>query len=148
MTNDFQSLASKSGRTYREHVAEVLRVDYGCTILGTDVRHPSNVEFDIHCRTANGIELGIECKASATDHERSGMRRSDNVWKVGGYLHQLAYWHCLNPSVQRVRYMVITSSIPDKGTVWDQMLNGWVLHGDLELMVIPYPKDDPTLAIA
>lgn len=136
--SEFQSQASKTGRTYRDHVATVLESTYKCTILGYNVQHASGVEFDIHVRTVNGQELGIECKASAGGR-RPGMKRSDNVWKVLGYLYRFAQWHAMNPGSARPRYMVITSDVPEVGTKWDQMLNTAVLHGDLELMVIPYP---------
>ena len=155
--SDFQSQASKTGRTYRDHVANVLQSTYGCTILGEDVPHDSGVQFDLHVLTTNGHEVGIECKAAAGG-KRPGMKRSDNVWKVLGYLYRFAQWHAMNPGSVRPRYMVITSDVPDVGTKWHEMLNTAVLHGDLELMVIPYPTlelmvipyptDDPMLEIA
>lgn len=144
--SEFQSQASKTGRTYRDHVANVLRSTYGCAIVGYDVQHASGVEFDLHVRTANGHEVGIECKAAAGG-TRPGMKRSDNVWKVLGYLYRFAQWHGMNPGSVRPRYMVITSDVPDVGTKWNEMLNTAVLHGDLELMVIPYPTNDSMLEI-
>ena len=111
--SQFQSDASKFGAAYEAHVAEWL-TDHGFTITATRHRHQSGVEFDLFVKSWTGEEIGVECKASPNTAGQPGMVRSDNRWKVLGYLYALRVWR--ERTGEQVRYMLITSHMPEPGS--------------------------------
>lgn len=140
MTEDFQARSSRIGRRYEKHVAEYLE-SMGFTIIALNFTHASGIQFDIHAQDAMGNEVGIECKAGDADSTLPGMRRTDNIWKVAGYLFQLGHWARLNPGEIRPRYVVATTNRAEPGSRWARMCDEWQFYGHVEFMEIPYPKD-------
>jgi hypothetical protein len=131
------------GKSYERHAAAYVE-SLGYEIIGTNIEHASGVQFDIHARNILGMEIGIECKAGDENSDRPGMRRSDNVWKVGGYLFQLHNWATLNPTETAPRYVVVTTNMPDQDTKWGRMCYQWQLQGHVEFMVLDYPTEAAT----
>jgi len=140
MTDNFQARSVEIGKTYESHVASYIE-SMGFTIVGLNVEHPSGVQFDIHAKDNLGFEVGVECKAGSHESKWPGMRRTDNVWKVGGYLFQMAHWGRKNPDAVMPRYVVATTDMPESGTKWARMLQEWQLYGHVEFMQIPYPTE-------
>lgn len=134
--SDFQSEASKFGRRYEDHVAAWL-TDRGFTIVGERVRHDSGVQFDLLVRSWTGEEIGVECKASPDDARSPGMYRGDNRWKVLGYLWALRVWR--ERTGQTVRYMLVTSHMPEPSSEQRRLLDYAELLGDLQIIVVPSP---------
>lgn len=128
------------GKCYERHAANYLQ-SLGYDIIGLGVEHESGVQFDIHARSVTGLEIGVECKAGDQTSDRPGMRRSDNVWKVGGYLFALHNWSLSNPAEMPPRYVVVTTNMPDQETKWGRMCYQWQLEGHVEFMVLDYPTD-------
>lgn len=128
------------GKSYERHAANFLQ-SLGYEIIGLGVEHASGVQFDIHARSVTGLEIGVECKAGDETSDRPGMRRSDNVWKVGGYLLALQKWSRRHPAEVPPRYVVITTNMPDSETKWGRMCYEWQLDGDVEFMVLGYPTE-------
>lgn len=128
------------GKCYERHAANYLQ-SLGYEIIGLGVEHESGVQFDIHARSVTGLEIGVECKAGDQTSDRPGMRRSDNVWKVGGYLFALHNWSLSNPTKMPPRYVVVTTNMPDQETKWGRMCYQWQLEGHVEFMVLDYPTD-------
>lgn len=135
--SNFQSKASKYGRLYEDHVSDVLE-QRGFTIVSRRTRHESGIEFDLVIKDWNGNEIGVECKASPDDAKEPGMVRSDNRWKVLGYLWALRVWK--ERTGQTVRYMLITSHMPDPTSKARQLLDYAELLGDLQIIILPGPQ--------
>lgn len=135
--SDFQSDASKFGRQYEDHVAAWL-TDLGFQVVGERVRHESGVQFDLLVKAWDGSEMGVECKASPDAAKSPGMRRSDNRWKVLGYLWALRVWR--DRTGQTVRYMLITSHMPDPTSEERRLLDYAELLGDVQIIVVPGPS--------
>ena len=126
--SDFQSDASRFGRVYEDHVATWLE-SHGMTVTARRHRHESGVEFDLFVKSWRGDEFGVECK---------GMVRSDNRWKVFGYLYRLNAWR--QRTGQDVRYLLITSDMPPVGTEQREALDAAELLGDLHIIEVPAPQ--------
>lgn len=142
---DFQSRSGHVGRSYEDQVAAWL-VDNGFTITGRNIRHASGIQFDIAATSPFGEQLGIECKASddAAPEQSRGMRRSDNRWKVLGYLWALRVWRQRGELAPR--YMLFTSDLPEPGSVQRSLLDMAEALGDLTIVHLPYatrPEEAP-----
>lgn len=134
-----QQRSNSIGTKYERQIAEYL-MGHGFVIIGRNVKHDSGVEFDIHARDAVGREVGIECKAGDSGSSMPGLKRSDNIWKVGGYLFQLSQWAMLNPEEIVPRYVVVTSDMPRHGTKWRDMVDLWALYGHVEFIEVPFDE--------
>lgn len=137
--SDFQSRSTRIGAAYESQVNTWL-TDRGFVIVETHHRHPSGVEFDILARDPFGEYVGIECKASddtVTESSR-GMRRSDNRWKVLGYLYALRIWRQQGKPVPR--YMLFTSDMPEPGTDQRAILDLAEAIGDVSIVVVPWAE--------
>lgn len=135
--SDFQARAGRVGRSYEDQVAAWL-IAAGFTITGRNVRHPSGVQFDIAATSPLGDPVGIECKASddnAPEPSR-GMKRSDNRWKVLGYLYALRVWR--HRGLPAPRYMLVTSDMPPAGSEQRALLDMAVACGDLSIIQLPF----------
>lgn len=127
---------SKIGRAYEDHVEQYLAAR-GYEPIGRNVRHESGAELDLHMRhRATGQEIGVECKASENDAKAPGMRKSDNVWKVLGYLHAIRMW--VENTGGSLDYKVATSHAPIPGTQWHDLIEAARLRKELELFEIPW----------
>jgi Holliday junction resolvase-like predicted endonuclease len=135
--SDFQSRASRVGTAYERQVVEWL-IAHGFTITGRNVRHASGVEYDITATTPLGEPVGIECKASdeTAPEQTRGMRRSDNRWKVLGYLWALRVWRQRGEVAPR--YLLFTSDMPVPGSVQRSLLDMAESLGDLTIVQLPY----------
>jgi len=138
--SDFQARAVAIGRSYEDQVAAWL-VSRGYFIDGRNVRHESGVQFDIAARKVDGEVFGVECKASdgTAKEAKRGMRRSDNVWKVLGYLYLLDNWRKQGRDVPR--YMVFTSDVPDPLSTQGLILNAAQAAGDLTMIHLPFQAE-------
>lgn len=134
---DFQSRSSRVGRAYEDRVAAWL-ADHGFQVTGRNVRHPSGVEFDVAATSPFGEPVGIECKASDDTGNEStrGMRRSDNRWKVLGYLYALSVWR--SRGHEGPRYMLFTSDVPPAGSPQRELLDLAEALGDLTVVHLPW----------
>jgi Holliday junction resolvase-like predicted endonuclease len=137
--NNFQAEATRYGRAYEEYV-ETWLVDNGFKITGRRVRHLSGVEFDLVAENPKGGQVNIECKASPDTATSPGMVRSDNRWKVLGYLYALDVWK--QQTGETLRYMLITSHMPEAGSDQRRVLDKAELLGDLTIVVYPNPAQD------
>lgn len=137
MNSDFQSDASRFGRLYEDHVAAWLETE-GFTIIDRRHRHESGVEFDLVVKDWHGNEFGVECKGSPPGATQAGMRRSDNRWKVLGYLYRLRVWR--ERTGQDVRYLLVTTDMPDPGDEAREALDLAELVGDVQILEVPAPK--------
>lgn len=135
--SDFQSDASKFGRVYEDHVADWLE-SHGMTVTARRHRHESGVEFDLFVKSWRGDEFGVECKGSPVTATQPAMVRSDNRWKVFGYLYRLNAWR--ERTGQDVRYLLITSDMPTVGTEQREALDAAELLGDLQIIEVPAPE--------
>ena len=136
----FQGDATRFGAVYERHVAEWL-TDLGCTIVDRNHRHKSGIEFDILALLPTGETIGVECKASPDTATSPGMKRSDQRWKVMGLLHTLQHWKLRTG--EAVRYVLITSHMPEAGTPQRRILDFAELVGDLQIIVVPSPRSRP-----
>lgn len=134
--SDFQSRASKFGREYEDHVAGWLESE-GFTVVARRHRHESGVEFDLLVKDWNGREFGVECKGSPSGADQAGMRRSDNRWKVFGYLYRLRVWR--DRTGHQANYVLITSDMPAPGSSQRAALDLAELVGDLQVIEVPAP---------
>ena len=137
--NNFQAEATRYGRAYEVYVEQWLTAN-GFNIIGRRVRHESGVEFDLVAKNWKGDEVNIECKASPDTATSPGMVRSDNRWKVLGYLYALNVWK--QRTGETVRYMLITSHMPEPGSDQRRVLDQAELLGDLTIVVHPNPAQD------
>jgi Holliday junction resolvase-like predicted endonuclease len=136
VTAAFQSDAAKFGRQYEDHVATWLE-SHGMTVTDRRHRHESGVEFDLFCTSWRGDQFGVECKGSPVTATQPAMTRSDNRWKVFGYLYLLNAWR--QRTGQQVRYLLITSDMPLVGTKQREALDAAELLGDLQIIEVPAP---------
>lgn len=134
---DFQSRSSRVGRAYEEQVAAWL-IEHGYTITGRCVRHESGIQLDIAATSPFGESVGIECKASddTADEGSRGMRRSDNRWKVLGYLYALRVWRQRGNLAPR--YMLFTSDMPPAGSEQRRLLDQAEVLGDITIINLPW----------
>jgi hypothetical protein len=130
------------GDAYRTHVKTLLQTNYGWIVTGENHRHASGVEFDLYCRDSYGREVGIECKASEENATGSkGLGRTDNVWKVLGYLNTLKEWARSSGSDLRdldFRYVVVTSHLGRPGNNFRLMLDREELLGFVTIVELPW----------
>ena len=140
--SDFQSRSGLTGRTYEEQIAGWL-TDHGFTITGRNIRHESGIQFDIAAISPFGEPVAIECKASDDNAPEAsrGMRRSDNRWKVLGYLWALRVWRQRGELAPR--YMLFTSDIPAPGSPQRVLLDMAEALGDLTIVHVPYETVTP-----
>ena len=136
--SSFQAAASRFGAEYEDHVGDWLE-GHGFVVTGRRVRHDSGVEFDIVAEDPYGQPLGVECKASPDDATQPGMVRSDNRWKVLGYLYALRLWR--DRTGERHRYALITSHMPPPGSAQRDLLDLAEAVGDLQVIEVPNPRD-------
>ena len=134
--NGFQSDASKFGRLYEDHVSAWIE-SQGFTVIARRHRHESGVEFDLFVKDWHGKQFGVECKGSPLGANSPGMVRSDNRWKVFGYLYLLNKWR--DRTGQQVRYILITSDLPPAGSAQRSALDLAELMGDLQVIELPSP---------
>lgn len=134
--SDFQRKAVATGKAYEERVERWL-AGQGFEIIARHHRHESGVEFDLLCRSPLGNLTGVECKASDDDATRPGMERSDNVWKVCGYLYLLLVWS-LQQGAERPDYMLVTSHMPAPATRWSEVLRRAQALGHIRIIELPY----------
>lgn len=132
----FQSDASKFGRLYEDHVCAWIEAQ-GLAVTARRHRHESGVEFDLFVKDWHGREFGVECKGSPLGANQPGMVRSDNRWKVFGYLYLLNHWR--DRTGLQVRYILITSNMPDPGSDSRKRLDFAELMGDLQVIEVPAP---------
>lgn len=135
----FQARSGEVGRAYETQVACWLQAQ-GFDLIGRNVRHESGVQFDLHLRDPFGVELGVECKASdeSAAEGRRGMQRTDNVWKVLGYLYLQRLWRAQGNTFPR--YLLVTSDLPGPGTPWRSMLDTAQAIGDLTIVHLPFEE--------
>lgn len=135
--SDFQSRSSQVGRSYEDQVV-VWLVARGFTITGRNIRHESGIQFDIAATSPFGEQVAIECKASddSAPEQTRGMRRSDNRWKVLGYLWALRVWRQRGELAPR--YMLFTSDLPEPGSVQRFLLDMAEALGDLTIVHVPF----------
>ncbi len=141
---DFQSRSTRVGRSYEQQVADWLLVR-GFTITGRNGRHASGIQLDIAATDPFGNDVGIECKASddSAPEGSRGMRRSDNRWKVLGYLYLLRLWRMQN-TAPPLRYMLFTSDMPEVGSEQRRVLDLAEALGDLTIIALPYETVEVT----
>jgi Holliday junction resolvase-like predicted endonuclease len=132
----FQSDASKFGQVYEDHVAAWLK-SHHMTVLERRHRHESGVEFDLFVKSWRGDLFGVECKGSPNTANQPAMVRSDNRWKVFGYLNLLNKWRDRTGGV--VRYLLITSKMPPVGSDPRYQLDQAELLGELQIIEVPAP---------
>jgi Holliday junction resolvase-like predicted endonuclease len=134
---DFQSRSSAVGRSYEDQVTAWL-IAAGFTITGRNVRHESGIQMDIAAISPFGEQVAIECKASdeSAPEQTRGMRRSDNRWKVLGYLWALRVWKQRGELAPR--YMLFTSDMPEAGSVQRVLLDMAEALGDLTIVHVPF----------
>ena len=134
--SDFQSRSSRVGRSYEQQVVDWLTAR-GFDVTGRNVRHESGIQLDVQATDPNGATVGIECKASddSAPEVSRGMRRSDNRWKVLGYLYVLTSWRRRGGEL---RYMLFTSDMPDAGSEQRRILDLAEAVGDLTIINLPF----------
>lgn len=134
---DFQARSGRVGRSYEQQVTAWLTAA-GFTITGHNVRHPSGVQFDIVATAPQGDPVGVECKASDDNAPETsrGMKRSDNRWKVLGYLWALRVWRQRGETAPR--YMLFTSDMPEPGSVQRRLLDMAETLGDVTIVQLPF----------
>lgn len=128
------------GTAYRHHVKAWVE-SIGWDVIGENVRHESGVEFDIHCLDTYQREVGIECKASNNDAASPGLKRTDNVWKIEGYLNRLKTWargKGFDLRDMDFRYVVVTSHLGDPGTDFRSALDQEELLGYITVIERPW----------
>lgn len=139
-----ESPAQKSpriGREYATHVANTLE-GIGFTVIERNARHISGIEMDLLCSTPDGRMLAIECKGSDETARTPGMVRTDNYWKVLGYVNEIVTWRAYGDLAQDIRYVLVTSHLPAPNTPWGRGLNQQVLLGNLSIVCIPFPTKE------
>jgi Holliday junction resolvase-like predicted endonuclease len=125
------------GRAYEDHVEQYLAAR-GYEPIGRNVRHQSGAELDLHMRhRSTGQQIGVECKASRPDcNGAPGLQRSDNVWKVLGYLHAIRMW--IEDTGGALDYIVATSNAPVPGTKWHDLIERARLRKEFDVIEIPW----------
>lgn len=112
--SDFQRHATQQGRSFEDLVEFMLQaagwevIDRHITVEGA--------EIDFHARDPHGVQWWIECKGSFRGRT-PGSQRGDTVKKavaVAWYLSTLP---------DRKPYRLITSHLPNAGTLGERMLN-------------------------
>jgi len=130
------------GKAYRHHVRDRAETELGWIVIGENYRHESGVEFDVYCRDSYGREVGIECKASNDDASgEKGLARTDNVWKVLGYLDCLKEWARGMGSDLRdlpFRYVVVTSHLGKPGSNFRKLLDREEMLGFVTIVEMPW----------
>lgn len=111
--SEFQQSSTKQGKRFEEVVAFVLQAG-GWTII-EEHAHVGGCEIDIVAESPVGVQWWIECKGS-WQGKTPGSKRGDTVKKavaVAWYLSTLK---------ERLPYMLITSHLPNAGTLGEKML--------------------------
>jgi Holliday junction resolvase-like predicted endonuclease len=121
MDENFQAAASHQGREFEDAVVSLLKFR-GWSITGRRII-VHGVEIDITAQDPEGIQWWIECKGSWRG-KTPGSKRGDTVKKAVGVAAFLA------TQTERCKYMLVTSHLPNPGTVGWRMLdaalrNGW-----------------------
>jgi hypothetical protein len=133
---------ARIGDAYRRSVKRWVEDDLGWFVICENHRHKSGVEFDIYCLDNYGREVGIECKASNDDASgEKSMARTDNVWKVLGYLGCLKEWALGRGSDLRdlpFRYVVVASHLGKPGSHFRQMLDREEMLGFVTVVEMPW----------
>lgn len=151
---------AKIGKAYLNRIKQHIENELGWLVIDVNYRHESGVEFDIYCRDSSGREVGIECKASNENATgEKGMARTDNVWKVLGYLNCLKEWaRSMGLDLRDLpfRYVVVTSHLGKPGSPFRKKLDREELLGFITLVEMPWegweeetlllPADDVTNA--
>jgi Holliday junction resolvase-like predicted endonuclease len=130
----FQARAVRVGHEYEARVVEWVDAQ-GWSILGRKIKHPSGIEIDILAVDLAGERVGIECKGGEVDG-RSGLQRSDNIWKVLGQTLVLHNWNRAHRDEQ-LRFLCITSAQPLDGERLAEPLRVAEANGQLTIVVVP-----------
>ena len=119
--NDFQRQATEQGRSFEDLVAFMLRAN-GWTVTGTHVV-VAGAEIDlVAIEPGTGVEWWIECKGSWRG-KTPGSQRGDTVKKAVGVAAYLSTLPGRRP------YRLITSHLPNDGTLSARMLQAALEHG-------------------
>jgi hypothetical protein len=139
-----ESAAQKSNRVGREYVDHVVRYyqKLGFVLQGKNVRHASHIEQDLVFRTPDGRLVAMECKGSDKTASSPGMERTDNYWKVSGYVGQLERWRKYGDPKLDIDYMLVTSHLPNADHWMGKGLNEMVSLGNLKIVCIPFPTKE------
>jgi hypothetical protein len=106
MIENFQASASRQGRSFEDAVIAMLGVA-GWVVLDRRLK-VHDIEIDIVAKDPDDVEWWIECKGSGRGTQ-PGCQRSDTVKKAIGVAWALT-------TVDRPKYMLITSHLPNEGT--------------------------------
>jgi Holliday junction resolvase-like predicted endonuclease len=125
------------GKKYEDQVEAYLAAR-GYEPIGRNVRHESGVELDLHMQhRQTGQEIGVECKASEpVCNGKPGLERTDNVWKVLGYLHALKMWK--EDTDGEIDYFVASTDVPKPGSKWHNLLERAQLRREVTIYQIPW----------
>lgn len=111
--SEFQQSSSKQGKRFEEAVTFLLQIG-GWTIV-EEHAHVCGCEIDIVADNPAGERWWIECKGS-WQGKTPGSKRGDTVKKAVGVA-----WY-LSTLPERYPYMLITSHLPNAGTLGELML--------------------------
>lgn len=120
MTDNFQASSSAQGRAFEEAVQTIIRTG-GHEILSDGFTDGlSGEQVDLLVRTANGVDVWIECKGSwNTNSNVPGLRRSDTAKKAVANA-----WHLWNNHGEsRPPYVLVTSHLPKDGSYSSHLLS-------------------------
>lgn len=121
MSDDYQSAASEQGREFEDAVMALLKY------AGWEIKDRRNRieghEIDIVAIDDEGRETWVECKGSFRGTV-PGLMRNDTVKKAVGVA-----WSLKQRIPDRPRYILVTSHIPNDGTVGATMLRDAVRGG-------------------
>ena len=139
-----ESPAQKSNRVGREYVDHVVNYysKFGFVLVGRNVRHVSNIEQDLLFLTPDAKLIAMECKGSEETASSPGMYRSDNYWKVSGYVYQLERWRKYGDLALDIKYMLVTSHLPSSDHWIGQGISEMVSLGNLSVVCIPFPTKE------
>ena len=120
MTSTFQASSSAQGRAFEEAVQTIIKTG-GHEILSTGFTDEKSMEqVDLLVRTANGVEVWIECKGSwNTASKVPGLKRSDTAKKAVANAWHLVETH----GDQRPPYILVTSHLPSEGSYSHHLLD-------------------------
>lgn len=111
--SEFQAAATAQGASFEDAVETMLKIG-GWTIIARHAK-VAQAEIDIVADNPVGRRWWIECKGSWRGNV-PGSRRGDTVKKAVGIA-----WY-LSTLPDRCPYMLITSHLPNVGTLGEQML--------------------------
>lgn len=113
--NDFQAASSEQGRQFEDLVVFMLKAQNW--IVNDRHVFVAGAEIDIVATHPDGTRWWIECKGSHRG-KVPGCRRGDTVKKAVG----VAAYLKTQTVVETRPYMLVTSHLPQPGTIADQML--------------------------